>query len=77
LQHESQNPLSRATLGFFPENRGEVSDEQGERFHQDIMTKEKGSQGKWIPSMLGDYCWTFKEDVLDVEYRRKSYASTF
>jgi hypothetical protein len=25
-------------LIFFPENLGEVSDEHGERFHQDIMT---------------------------------------
>jgi len=24
-------------LDFFPENLGEVSDEQGERFHQDIV----------------------------------------
>jgi len=33
-------------LDFFPENLGEVSDEHGERFHQDTMTMEKRNQGK-------------------------------
>ena len=43
-------------LDFFPENFGEVSDEHGERFHQDIMAMEKRYQGKWTSSMLADYC---------------------
>jgi len=33
-------------LHFFPENLGEVGDEHGERFHQDIMVMEKRHQGK-------------------------------
>jgi len=33
-------------LNFFPENLGEVSDEHGERFHQDILDLEKRYQGK-------------------------------
>ena len=37
---------------IFPENLGEVSDEDGERFHQDIMTMEKRYQGKWASNML-------------------------
>jgi len=45
-------------LDFFPENLSEVSDEHGERFHQDIMAMEKWYQGKWTSSMLADYCWT-------------------
>jgi hypothetical protein len=32
---------------FFPGNLWEVSDEHGERFHQDIMGTEKRYQGKW------------------------------
>ena len=32
-------------LDFFPENLGEVSDEHGERFHQDILAMEKRYQG--------------------------------
>jgi len=59
-------------LDFFPENLGEVSDEHGERFHQDIMTTKKRYQGKWTSSMLADYCWTLKMDVPDAKYRRKS-----
>jgi len=66
-------------LHFFspPENLGEVSDEHGERFHQDILAMEKWYQGKWTSSMLADYCWTLKREVPEANYRRKSYASTF
>ena len=37
-------------LNFSPENLAEVSDEHGERFHQDIMAVEKRYQGKWTSS---------------------------
>lgn len=43
-------------LDFFPENLGAVSDEHGERFHQDIMAMERRYQGKWSPRMLADFC---------------------
>jgi hypothetical protein len=33
-------------LDLFPQNLGAVSDEQGERFHQDIAVMEKRYQGK-------------------------------
>jgi len=56
-------------LDFFPEYLGEVSDEYGERFHQD-MAMEKQYQGKRTSSMLADYCWTLKRDVPDVKYRQ-------
>ena len=36
MQHVTKNTLPSLTFGFFPENCGEVSDEHGERFHQDI-----------------------------------------
>jgi len=64
-------------LDFFPENLGEVSDEHGERFHQDILAMEKRYQGKWTSSTLTDYCWTLKRYVPEANYRRKSYASIF
>ena len=57
-------------LDFFPENLGAVSDEQGERFHQDIRTMETRYQGCWNPSMLGDYCWFLKRDDA-TEHKRK------
>ncbi|UYV73038.1 K02A2.6-like [Cordylochernes scorpioides] len=50
-------------LDFFPDNLGAVSDEHGERFHQDISSMEKRYQGKWSPAMLADYCWTLKRDL--------------
>jgi len=31
-------------LDYFPENLGDVSDEQGERFHQDIAQMEKSTK---------------------------------
>jgi len=43
-------------LDFFPQNLGAVSDEHGQRFHQEISTMEKQYQDKWSPSMLADYC---------------------
>jgi hypothetical protein len=55
-------------LNFFPQNLGKVSDEQGERFHQDIMALEKRYQCKWTLSMLADCCWTLKRDVPDAKY---------
>jgi len=54
-------------LDFFPENLGEVSDEHGERIHQGIMAMY---QGKWISSMLADYCWTLKRGVPDNKYHK-------
>jgi len=78
MQYESENPIFGVPFGFFsPENLGEVSDEHGERFHQDVLAMEKRYQGKWTSSMLTDYCWKLKRDVPEDNYRRKPYASTF
>ncbi|CAH1114358.1 unnamed protein product [Psylliodes chrysocephalus] len=38
-------------LDFFPENLGEVSDEHGERFHQDLKFFEQNYQGYWNQAM--------------------------
>jgi hypothetical protein len=64
-------------LDFFPDNLGAVSDEHGERFHQDIAKMEKRYQGKWNPSMLGDYCWTLIREASYSDYKRKSAAKHF
>jgi hypothetical protein len=50
--------MSHSHLDFFPDNCGIVSDEHGERFHQEIATMEKRYQGKWSTSMLADCCYT-------------------
>jgi hypothetical protein len=47
-------------LVFFPENFGAVSDEHGDRFHQDIYNMGKRYQGKWSLSTLPDYFWTLE-----------------
>ncbi|GBM61672.1 hypothetical protein AVEN_133457-1 [Araneus ventricosus] len=39
-------------LNFFPRNLGAISDEHGERFHQDISMFEKRFSGRWNRSML-------------------------
>lgn len=50
-------------LDYFPENLGDYSEEQGERFHQDIKLMEKRYQGRWDVNMLADYCWNLKRDL--------------
>lgn len=50
-------------LDFFPENCGECSDEQGERFHQDIGSIETRFKGKDFRRLLGEYCWNICRDT--------------
>lgn len=59
-------------LSFFPENMGAVSDEHGERFHQEISEFEKRYQGKWEPTMLADYCWSLQRETDITAHRRKA-----
>ena len=64
-------------LDYFPGNLGDVSEEQGERFHQDIRTMEERYQGRWDVHMMADYCWTLIRDCTEQSHRRKSYKRTF
>ena len=59
-------------LNRFSENLGDVSEEQGERFHQDIKTMEKQYQGRWNAHMMADYCWSLMRDCTRETHRRKS-----
>ena len=43
-------------LGKFPENHGDVSDKQGECFHQDIEIVEECYQRRWDIHIMADYC---------------------
>ena len=56
----------------FPENLGKVSDEQGERFHQDMKVMETRYQGRWDAAMMADYCWTLKRDIPYASHSRNA-----
>ena len=61
----------------FPQNLGSISEEQGERFHQDIKTMEERYQGQWNSHMMAGYCWSLKRDVPEASYKRKSLKRKF
>ena len=58
-------------LDFFRDNLGNVSEEHGERFHQDIQVMEKRYQGRWDEAMMGDYVWNLVWKC-NTTYKRKS-----
>ena len=64
-------------LEYFPENLGRFSEEQGERFHQDICEMERRYQGRWNVNMMADYCWGLKRHNPAAEHRRKSRKRQF
>ena len=55
---------------YFPEDLGDYSEEQGERFHQDIKVMEQRYQGRWDENIMADYCWILKRDL--PQNKRKS-----
>lgn len=67
----------KSHLDFFPKNMGSVSDEHGERFHQDVSQMEKRYKGKCSVAMLADFCWMLQRDATDMSYKRKSHAKHF
>lgn len=65
-------------LDYFPQNLGDFSEEQGERFHQDIKNKEKHYQGRWDVHMMADYCWSLKRsDSVLYSNKRKPLRRLF
>jgi len=64
-------------LASFPENLSDVSDEQGERYHQDISDMKVRYQGCWDATMLADYCWSNKYDDTEFSHSRKSVKRRF
>ena len=55
-------------LDFFSEYCGSVSDENSERFRQDIAAMVGRYKGKLSPSMFTDYCWTLMHDSPNVMF---------
>jgi hypothetical protein len=64
-----------AHLDKFKENMGAYSEEQGERFHQDILDFECRYQGQYNENMMGDYIWGLIRES-DLQYNRKSRKTT-
>ena len=58
-------------LNFFPLNCGDMSDEHGGRFHQDISVVER-YKWKWSAAMLGDYCWMMRSGAPETKYHRQA-----
>ena len=63
-------------LDFFRDNLRNVSEEHGERFHQDIQEMEKRYQGRWNETMMGDYVWNLMRKC-NTTYKRKIIQRPF
>ena len=64
-------------LELFPENLSQLSDEQGERFHQKISTIERRFAGNIQVKMLANYCWSLKRETDDSSHKRKRSSKHF
>lgn len=64
-------------LDRFPDNLGDVSEEQGERFHQELSTMEERYRGRWDIHMMADYCWSIHRECPRSLHRRKSQKRGF
>lgn len=64
-------------LDFFAPKLGDVTDESGERFHQDIAFFEKRFNESYDVNMLGDYLWTLVRETDPNSYRRKGTTSLY
>ena len=64
-------------LNFFPPNLGAVSDDHGEKFHQDITKMESDYHSKWNPGMMGDFSRMLLRNILEAKYSRSSKKTHF
>ncbi|GBP58805.1 hypothetical protein EVAR_84000_1 [Eumeta japonica] len=63
-------------LAYFSENLGDLSEEQGERFHQDIRTMET-YQGYWNVNIMANYCWSIQNTTPNTPHAKKPYNRKF
>ena len=63
-------------LDYFPVHLGAVSEEMGERFHQDMKEMERRYRGKWTSMMMAGYCWMLHRDEPNKEHKRRSAAQS-
>ena len=60
-----------------PDNCCNVSDEQGERFHQNIKTIKECNQERLDKRIMADYCSSIKRDLNNIEHERQSRKIDF
>ena len=61
-------------LNFFRDILGHISEEHGERFHQDILVMEQRYKGHWDSAMMGDYVWSLVRRI-QAGHMRKARSS--
>lgn len=64
-------------LNEFQRNIADLSEEQGERFHQDLKIMEQRYQGRWDEHMMADFCWNLMRDGQTTQHSRKSNKRKF
>ena len=64
-------------LSEFPANLGDVSEEQGERFHQHVKVMEERYQGRCNCNMMANYCWSLIRDVPYAVHKRLATKRKF
>ena len=64
-------------MSRFPENLVSMSDEQWERFHQDLKEMDTRYQGRWDAVMMADFCRKLKRDLPATEHSRSSKKRKF
>lgn len=69
--------LLDAHRDHFPKNIGHYSEEQGERFHQDIKVLEKRYSGYEDENFLADYCWKLTRETMKKHKRQEQRRSLF
>ena len=67
----------KSHLDSFPEILGPVSDEQGERFHQEIKVMEYHCQGRWNIYMIAEYCWSLVRHKPQVSQKQNALKQQF
>ncbi|CAK9833810.1 hypothetical protein ANTRET_LOCUS10438 [Anthophora retusa] len=64
-------------LNLFPENLGDISDEHGERFHQEMKTIDWPYQEFLDERMMGDYMWSLIRETDSKNNRRQSRSQNY
>ena len=59
-------------LDYFPKNCVDLSEKQGEHFHEDIHIMAECFRGWWYVIFFTEYCWCLKWDTVAGKHWRKS-----